>query len=799
VNTYALAHPDKSKQNQLSEAQAIWNCLKSDPSACQAKLNELRTVVAKRKAKNLSFWTNIPAKKVLTQEGPSAPIESAAGPSSITVLNETISQTSDSIASDLNATNNLNIKEVEKQILKDDVHVHERATPAESREQKRLEEINANILFLQSKQQKDLGDSETIGKELKNLETNKKKIIQTIKTLRLARSRAQTFRFKNKEKRKKFSEITGETIHDKPGRPRKEEKYPDLLNVIWELACSNEAGADPRRRSELMQCPKTLDDLTVMLNEKGYNIERTAVYRRLIPRRWNTNEGQRHVQSVPVKLVTAQFNARKKNDDAQFGLAAIRLVMELCTLIGPQNTMLFSPDDKARIALGIAAASKEQPIVMSTEYRVKLPDHDWVVAEKHKLIPSVYAFLSINDDIVGDNATGIANSGPTYIAIRSGKHDSSNAYSHGTDIRHVVHDERFHNFVKTPSGQVKPFWVSRSDGGPDENARYPKVIEEAINIFLDFDLDMYIVVITPRGYSAYNPCERRMAPLSHDICGLVLDHEHFGSHIGASGKIIDDKLEKKNFFHAMNVLASIWNKTIIDKNPVYAEAIPIPEGDVTLRVSHEEVSNLEWRSQHIMSSKYMLQVVKCTNVSCCKPFRYPQFQTILPNRFLPYPRVFRHTELGIEALPPKDPIPADRHFCKLSALLLLQDIHPDITTDQNKLRNPYPFDLYCPSVSMEDLQKRQCESCGMNFTTVVAKTNHSRICRKQKRIITEALTVSEVIKDPAVETSDGSDQHVCSPVCVNRKPLFELFGSFLVLPPEQRGNCPWIPDLEEPV
>jgi len=102
-----------------------------------------------------------------------------------------------------------------------------------------------------------------------------------------------------------------------------------------------------------------------------------------------------------------------------------------------------------------------------------------------------------------------------YIAIRSGKHDTSNAYGHYTDIRHVVDDERFRKFVKTPSGHVKPLWVSRSDGGPDENARYPKVIEEAINIFLDYDLDMYMVVITPRGYSAYNPCERRMAPLSH--------------------------------------------------------------------------------------------------------------------------------------------------------------------------------------------------------------------------------------------------------------------------------------------
>ena len=161
VNMYALAHPDKSKQNQLSEAQAIWNNLKSDPSACQTKLNELRIVIAKRKAKNLSFWTNIPAKKVLIQEGPSISVESsAAGPSLITVMDETNSQTSDINAWDLTATSKSSTNEVEKQNLKDDLHVHERATPAEIREQKRLEEINATILFLQSKQQKGLGDSQ---------------------------------------------------------------------------------------------------------------------------------------------------------------------------------------------------------------------------------------------------------------------------------------------------------------------------------------------------------------------------------------------------------------------------------------------------------------------------------------------------------------------------------------------------------------------------------------------------------------------------------------------------------------
>ena len=129
------------------------------------------------------------------------------------------------------------------------------------------------------------------------------------------------------------------------------------------------------------------------------------------------------------------------------------------------------------------------------------------------------------------------------------------------------------------------------------------------------------------------------------------------------------------------------------QKPVYTEAHPIPESKVTLRVPHEEVSNLVWRSQHIMSSKYMLQVVKCKYVSCCKPFRCPQLRMILPNRFLPYPRVFQHTEFGIKALPLKDPIPADRHFCKLSALLLVQDTHPDIM-DQIKLTDSCTHLIY---------------------------------------------------------------------------------------------------------
>lgn len=49
------------------------------------------------------------------------------------------------------------------------------------------------------------------------------------------------------------------------------------------------------------------------------------------------------------------------------------------------------------------------------------------------------------------------------------------------------------------------------------------------------------------GMSAYNYVERQMAPLSRALAGLVLPHESCGSHLDASGKTVDEELEKKKF------------------------------------------------------------------------------------------------------------------------------------------------------------------------------------------------------------------------------------------------------------
>ena len=71
----------------------------------------------------------------------------------------------------------------------------------------------------------------------------------------------------------------------------------------------------------------------------------------------------------------------------------------------------MSNDDKAPVPLGLAAANLQAPILMHMEYRVTLPDHNFVVAPRHTLIPSVYAICEIKEN--GD----LSYTGETYIRI----------------------------------------------------------------------------------------------------------------------------------------------------------------------------------------------------------------------------------------------------------------------------------------------------------------------------------------------------------------------------------------------
>jgi hypothetical protein len=122
------------------------------------------------------------------------------------------------------------------------------------------------------------------------------------------------------------------------------------------------------------------------------------------------------------------------------------------------------------------------------DYRIRLPDHDWTVAPRHQLTPSVYAACFLSED--GD----LGYSGPTYVAIRSAKHDLSCADTHALDFDRLVTLKEFKKIARDDTGRVKPIVIVTVDGGPDENPRFPRTLVASIRKFKKYDMDAMFVL-----------------------------------------------------------------------------------------------------------------------------------------------------------------------------------------------------------------------------------------------------------------------------------------------------------------
>ncbi|CAF5063316.1 unnamed protein product, partial [Rotaria sp. Silwood1] len=315
-------------------------------------------------------------------------------------------------------------------------------------------------------------------------------------------------------------------------RPKLEVDQPALLQTIIDITLSS-AAADDRRQTESLRSIKTLDNLSEELENRGFSISRSATYLRLLPRRSNTSE------------------------DSHFAAATVEYLKDLAILFGSKSVFVISQDDKARVPLGLPAAKQQAPILMHLEYRMELPDHDFVVAEKHKLIPSVYGALIFKNK-------QLSYSGPTYIGIRSGKHEHSTAFTHLADLSKCLSLIEFKCYSHTDDNKLKPILIVFTDGGPDENPRFPKARQCYADLFIRNNLDVLLVAINAPDHSVYNPIELRMAPLSHDLSGLILPHDYYGNHLDDNGKTNHIALEEQNFQRAGDVLAEVWSNTVID-------------------------------------------------------------------------------------------------------------------------------------------------------------------------------------------------------------------------------------------
>ncbi|CAF3698963.1 unnamed protein product [Rotaria sordida] len=638
--------------------------------------------------------------------------------------------------------------------------------PAQERAFKELSSINERIASLVQVRQMGLSTPEN-RKQLKQLMKERKKKAYELKRLQSKQKASNKYRIK----RRKIVEHLFETkpeLHPQlnklyrrgAGRPRIEEQCPDLLQIIEEIAKVGGA-SDDRRRSETIRPCLTLDDLREKIKQRGYDIKRTTLYYRLLPHRASSIDGRRHVHTVPVRLRRAQNDEHGKHEDGHFATATIRYMKDLASIFGNDCVFYLSQDDKCKVPLGLPAARIQAPMLMHLDYRIRLPDHDWTVAPRHQLTPSVYAACLLSED--GD----LGYSGPTYIAIRSAKHDLSSAESHAIDFDRLICLKEFEKVARDETGQVKPIIIVTVDGGPDENPRFPKTLVSSIRKFKKYDLDALFILTHAPGQSAYNIVERRMAPLSHDLAGLILPHDHFGSHLNDSGVTINVDLEKLNFRKAGQILAETWNQSVIDGFPCVAEYINPPatsederrQADIKIVMDEilrqicadEEVEEGHefrihasdeyyqenaraprektgeqlkydideyWCATHVLQTQYTLQIIRCNSVECCGTWR-SNYIEIFPHRFLPSPVPFERTPCGIRM--------AERDYQKGQFYgSLFQRIQFHGVVIQHTQNEMLPFDYCCASVKKE-LKKRTCKVCNQYIPSAYRMKNHYKI------------------------------------------------------------------------
>ena len=108
-----------------------------------------------------------------------------------------------------------------------------------------------------------------------------------------------------------------------------------------------------------------------------------------------SNHGKRNARTVPVRIRKAKNNIRNRHKDADFTFATKGYLKNIASVFGNKTVFPVSIDDKAKIPIGITAAKSQVPLVMHMEYEIRLPDHDFVKAAKHKLTPSAYAACQI--------------------------------------------------------------------------------------------------------------------------------------------------------------------------------------------------------------------------------------------------------------------------------------------------------------------------------------------------------------------------------------------------------------------
>src|SRR4051812_11725714 len=128
-----------------------------------------------------------------------------------------------------------------------------------------------------------------------------------------------------------------------------------------------------------------------------------------------------------------------------------------------QDVVLISQNDKVKVSFGIAAVERTFKTMQTINELISVPDHDFSVSVKHKLVSSVYLVINSND--TNDSLC----SDQMQIFIHPELFLSTSCETHIVNLLAITKEKTFHKFTHNES-TVKPFWCLLTDGGPNENS-----------------------------------------------------------------------------------------------------------------------------------------------------------------------------------------------------------------------------------------------------------------------------------------------------------------------------------------
>ena len=210
-----------------------------------------------------------------------------------------------------------------------------------------------------------------------------------------------------------------------------------------------------------------------------------------------------------------------------------------------------------------------------------------------------------------------------------------------------------------------------------------------------------------------------MAPLSRELTGVIFDHQHYGTHLNSKKETVDIELEKRNFAYAGKALASLFDSMpsrgrAIGGYDVHAHWVDPMTTDE--RPDIPAVSE-EWKVNHMLRSRYFVMMRKCSDPTCCTPYRSP-FKKVLPSGFLPSPRVYSHNTDGDLVLCKPGDVGKAVKYASLSNILA-QFIDQDL-----------PIDTYNQKVILKDVV---CPFCNLSLRSLAEYGRHRETMHFRQR------------------------------------------------------------------